>query len=80
MEALTLGKVVDALFYVCTGVLAYLLNSYSTRIKRLEEDLTSTKLALPEKYVQKNDMKDFEERVISSLNRIEDKLDSKQDK
>lgn len=80
MEALTLGKVVDALFYISTGILAYMLNSYSTRIKKLEEDLTATKLTLPEKYVQKNDMKDFEERVIASLNRIEDKLDSKQDK
>lgn len=80
MEALTLSKVVDALFYICTGVLAYLLNSYSQRIKRLEEEMIQQKINLPKEYVQKNDMKDFEERVISSLNRIEDKLDNKQDK
>ena len=80
MEALTSAKAFDILFYIATGILGYLLNSYSQRIKSLEASLVTLQSSIPEKYVQKNDMRDFEDRVLSALNRIEDKLDRKQDK
>lgn len=80
MEALTIAKAFDALFYVATGILAWLLNSYSKRIATLEQANLTLNISLADRYVKKDDMKDLEERLITTLIRIEDKIDRKQDK
>ena len=80
MELFTVSKVFDFLFYAITSIGMWVMKSYADRIKSLESTVLALNLSLPDKYVKKDDMKDLEDRVLTVLNRIEDKLDKKQDK
>lgn len=49
-------------------------------VGELKEDLSKLQRHLPENYVAKHDFQRSEDRIVSILNRIEAKIDSKADK
>lgn len=51
-----------------------------TAVKNLKEDLIKLKDDIHINYVRKDDFKDFRTELLGVLQRIESKLDSKQDK
>lgn len=80
MEPFSLAKAFDTILYIATGIIAFVLKTYADKIRTLESGLTSLNISLSESYVKKSDMKEFKEEVLDILNRIDSKLDRKQDK
>lgn len=61
-------------------VLGWLARELWSAVKELREDLVKLKTTLSEHYVRKDDFKDFRHELLGVLQRIEQKLDNKQDK
>jgi hypothetical protein len=61
-------------------VLGWFARELWSAVKNLKEDLIKLKTELSDNYVRKDDFKDFKRDLFDILRRIEDKLDTKQDK
>jgi hypothetical protein len=61
-------------------VLGWFARELWSAVKELREDLVKLKTVLSEHYVRKDDFKDFRHELLGVLQRIEQKLDNKQDK
>jgi hypothetical protein len=62
------------------GALGWFARELWDAVKDLKSDLAKLREELPKTYVAKDDFVDFKKELMQVLNRIEDKLDHKQDK
>ena len=67
-----------ALWAVTVTVIGYLYVSDMARLADLEHKVDGLAVKVMEEYVRKDDFTRFEERVLNTLERIEDKIDRKQ--
>lgn len=65
---------------VVTSALGWFAREMWDAVKDLKADLAKLREELPKTYVAKDDFVDFKKELMQVLNRIEDKLDNKQDK
>lgn len=61
-------------------VLGWFARELWAAVKNLKEDLITLRNELQNQYVRRDDFKDFREELRGFLQRIESKLDTKQDK
>jgi len=61
-------------------VLGWFARELWSAVKSLKEDLIALRSDMSSNYVRKDDFRDFKTDLFTVLNRIETKLDSKQDK
>ena len=61
-------------------VLGWFARELWSAVKELKADLAKLREELPTHYVRKDDFADFKRDLMNVLERIENKLDSKQDK
>ena len=76
---LIIGGIQAALGWVI-GMIFSKLKDLDTTDKDLDKRIDSHKLHVAETYSSKMDIKDLKIEIVDQLNRIEKKLDSKQDK
>ena len=62
------------------GVLGWFARELWSAVKVLKEDLVSLKEEVWLHYIRRDDFRDFRNELLSFLQRIETKLDTKQDK
>lgn len=65
---------------ILAAVFGWLGRTLWGAVSELKRDLSELQRHLPESYVAKKDYERFEDRIISILNRIEEKIDNKADK
>lgn len=65
---------------ILAAVFGWLGRTLWGAVCELKRDLSELQRHLPESYVAKKDYERFEDRIISILNRIEEKIDNKADK
>lgn len=65
---------------VGTAILGWFARELWSAVKELKNDLAKLKEDLPIYYVRKDDFSEFKKDIMSILQRIEIKLDNKQDK
>jgi len=62
------------------GILGWLARELWSAVKELRVDMVTLKNYVSENYTRKDDFKDFRNELLGVLQRIENKLDTKQDK
>jgi len=62
------------------GILGWFARELWSAVKELRKDMISLKNHVTENYTRKDDFKDFKNEILGFLQRIENKLDNKQDK
>lgn len=62
------------------GVLGWFARELWSAVKLLKEDLTAIKEEVHLHYLRRDDFRDFRSEILDVLQRIENKLDTKQDK
>lgn len=65
---------------VALAVMGWFARTLWEAVQELKRDLTKLREELPIHYIRKDDFKDFKEEVMSTLQRILDKLENKVDK
>lgn len=63
-----------------TGIFGWFAREMWSAVNSLKDDVAKLREELPKTYVAKDDFGDFKKELMQVLNRIETKLDSKQDK
>ncbi len=77
MDSVTL---INLLMGIGFAVLGWFARELWSAVKALREDMIKLKEDVSLYYVRKDDFKDFRSEILSFLQRIENKLDTKQDK
>ena len=72
--------IVNALFAACGALAGAVIRSMWGAITALQRDLVALQDSIGKGYVRRDDFKDHAQRVETLLDRIYEKLDSKQDK
>jgi len=62
------------------GILGWFARELWSAVKELRKDMISLKNHVTENYTRKDEFKDFKNEILGFLQRIENKLDNKQDK
>ena len=75
-----MDKIFYWISYALMGTLAFITNNFHRRLKEVEENQHSLEVNLSDKYVKREDLRDFRDEIMGALDRIYDKLDDKQDK
>jgi hypothetical protein len=75
-----LGEILQLILGVGLAVVGWFARVMWAAVQELKNDLADIKENLPIFYVRKDDFKEFRQSVMSSLQRIETMLYSKQDK
>jgi hypothetical protein len=74
LELLNYGLIIGV------GVLGWFARELWSAVKTLKEDLVALKEEVWLHYLRRDDFRDFRNEILSVLQRIENKLDTKQDK
>ena len=72
--------VLNIVFGTCLTVLGWFARELWSAVKDLREDLAKLKENISDHYVRKDDFVEFKRELLVVLQRIETKLDMKQDK
>lgn len=73
-------QIINTLLFLCVAILGWFARELWGAVKSLRLDLSKLKDHIAENYTRKDDFKDFRTELLGFLQRIENKLDSKQDK
>lgn len=73
-------NIINWVLAAVSSVLGWFARELWTAVQELKKDLALLREELPKTYVQKDDFKDFKRELLSVLERIEHKLDQKEDK
>jgi hypothetical protein len=73
-------ELLNVIFGAGLAVLGWFARELWSAVKNLKEDLIKFKEDVSTYYVRKDDFKEFRGEILSFLQRIENKLDQKQDK
>jgi cell division protein FtsB len=69
-----------AIFGLAFAVMGWFARELWSAVKELRTDLVALKQSINDNYVRKDDFKEFRHELLGFLQRIENKLDMKQDK
>ena len=72
--------IINGILGAVSAVLGWFARELWSAVKDLKADLAKLREELPTNYVRKDDFADFKRDLMSVLERIEHKLDKKQDK
>lgn len=73
-------EIINTILAIGMSVLGWLAREMWSSVRSLADDLVELKEQLSLNYVRKDDFKDFRSELLGVLHRIENKLDTKQDK
>lgn len=73
-------EIINVLLAIGMSVLGWLAREMWSSVRSLADDLVELKEQLSLNYVRRDDFRDFKNEVLHVLQRIEGKLDTKQDK
>ena len=73
-------ELVNVLLGGTSAVLGWFARELWAAVKELKSDLAKLREELPKHYLSKDDFSDTRREIMSILQRIENKLDNKQDK
>ena len=73
-------NIINWVLAAVSSVLGWFARELWTAVQELKADLAQLREKLPTEYVRKDDFRDFKTELLSVLERIEHKLDQKEDK
>lgn len=73
-------SLVNAILGAISGALGWFARELWSALKELKTDLALLRESIPKEYIRREDFSDFKRELMSVLERIEHKLDNKQDK
>lgn len=77
---MTTIEIINTILGVGFACLGWFARELWTAVKELKDDLIQLRGEVLLSYVRKDDFKDFRTEILTFLQRIENKLDTKQDK
>lgn len=72
--------ILNFVFISASGVAGWLFRTLYSAVMELREDLSELREHIPTTYISKADMGSFKSELFHRLDRIESKIDGKQDK
>ncbi len=73
-------SLINAALGAISAALGWFARELWSALKELKSDLALLRESIPKEYIRREDFSDFKRELLSVLERIEHKLDNKQDK
>lgn len=73
-------QLINAILGASSAALGWFARELWSAVKELKADLAKLRESIPKEYIRREDFADFKRELMTVLERIENKLDKKQDK
>lgn len=73
-------QLINAILGISSAALGWFARELWSAVKELKADLAMLRESIPKEYIRREDFSDFKRELMTVLERIENKLDKKQDK
>jgi hypothetical protein len=73
-------QLINAILGATSATLGWFARELWSAVKELKSDLAMLRESIPKEYIRREDFSDFKRELLTVLERIEHKLDKKQDK
>ncbi len=73
-------SLINAILGAISGALGWFARELWSALKELKNDLALLRESIPKEYIRREDFSEFKRDLMSALERIENKLDNKQDR